>query len=586
MPRNNLGARLLGLCLLALCCSSPLSAQLTPEQRAWLQKHAHGLESVEAGNGFEDLAPLQKMIGNARVVGLGEGTHGTREHFQAKHRLLEYLVTQLGFTIFSIEANMPESYALNDYVLGGDGDVEDLISGMYFWTWNTHEVRDMVEWMRAYNADQSDPKKRVQFTGFDMQTETVALRIVRDYLKAHAGESGKQHLTALSNLKKLDTSRGAGFGVFSGMFPVEVARGKKIKFSGWIKTENLEGGWAGLWWRVDGPTAAFDNMEDRGPRGTEDWKQYAIELDVPEDAEGIVFGLIMPGTGKSWFDGLRIEVDGEEWSNEDFDLDFEAPQLKGLFTRTRPNGSAFGGYRSFFDDEAKVGEQCIRFEGTPPDEDALDPAEAAKVTQAVVDYLDQKKPQLVQATTAKDAEWALQNARVVHQWVGLATAANGSAHRDLCMADNVDWILEQNPEAKVVLWAHNWHVRNEQPWMGAHLRERHGENYINLAFCSSYGQYHAMKQGGGGRGEFPLAQPPKDSFEAYLEADGRPRLLVDLRAAKASDPASGWLKETRPFGGIIGAMEMPNHYHATDLAAGFDLLIYIRDTTPARQLGR
>ncbi len=51
-----------------------------------------------------------------RIVSLGESTHGSREIFQMKHRMLEFLVTEMGFSIFSIEASMPESYAVGDYV--------------------------------------------------------------------------------------------------------------------------------------------------------------------------------------------------------------------------------------------------------------------------------------------------------------------------------------------------------------------------------------------------------------------------------------------------------------------------------------
>ena len=78
------------------------------------------------------MQPLKKIVGDARVVSLGEATHGSREFFQFKHRMLEFLATEKGFTIFSIEANMPEAYRLNDYVLNGKGDPAALIKGMYF----------------------------------------------------------------------------------------------------------------------------------------------------------------------------------------------------------------------------------------------------------------------------------------------------------------------------------------------------------------------------------------------------------------------------------------------------------------------
>src|SRR5262245_19667454 len=113
--------------LLASCCLIGLafaqSAQQNPDKLAvdWIAANAVRLKTPEAGNGFADMQPLKKMIGNARIVSLGEATHGTREFFQLKHRMLEFLASEMGFTIFSIEANMPEAYRLNDYVLKGEG---------------------------------------------------------------------------------------------------------------------------------------------------------------------------------------------------------------------------------------------------------------------------------------------------------------------------------------------------------------------------------------------------------------------------------------------------------------------------------
>ncbi len=74
---------------------------------------------------------LKDVVGDARIVSLGEATHGTREFFRMKHRMLEFLATEMRFSIFSIEANMPEAYRLNDYVLNGVGDPKKLLAGMY-----------------------------------------------------------------------------------------------------------------------------------------------------------------------------------------------------------------------------------------------------------------------------------------------------------------------------------------------------------------------------------------------------------------------------------------------------------------------
>jgi erythromycin esterase len=147
----------------------------------WVAEHAIPLKTVEAGNGFDDMQPLRAVVGDARVVALGEATHGTREFFQLKHRMLEFLVTEMGFTVFAIEATMPEAFDVNEYVLHGVGDPRKVLSGLYFWTWDTEEVLAMIEWMRAYNADPRHVDK-VKFYGFDMQFGARAVETTVEYL--------------------------------------------------------------------------------------------------------------------------------------------------------------------------------------------------------------------------------------------------------------------------------------------------------------------------------------------------------------------------------------------------------------------
>ena len=158
-----------------------ITVSITPEQSMWIRSHSVQLKTPNAGSGFDDLRGLKNMIGDARIVALGEATHGTREFFQMKHRVTEYFASEMGFTMFAIEANMPEAYRINDYVLGGNGDPKELLKGMYFWTWNTQEVLDMIEWMRTFNQT---GKGKIQFLGFDMQTPDVALKIVSDYVRS------------------------------------------------------------------------------------------------------------------------------------------------------------------------------------------------------------------------------------------------------------------------------------------------------------------------------------------------------------------------------------------------------------------
>lgn len=147
----------------------------------WVKRFAVPFATDQPGTGFADLAPLGSIVGDARIVSLGEATHGTREFFTMKHRMLEYLVENMGFTVFAIEAALPEADAVNDYVLHGTGNPAQALAGMYFWTWNTQEVLDMIEWMRAYNLRRGS-RPPVQFRGFDVQYSRGAIDRINAYL--------------------------------------------------------------------------------------------------------------------------------------------------------------------------------------------------------------------------------------------------------------------------------------------------------------------------------------------------------------------------------------------------------------------
>lgn len=84
----------------------------------WLRARAMSLD---------DLTPLRIALNGVRVVGLGEATHGSREFFLIRHRLLEFLVEELGFTTLAVEAGASASRAVDDYVQGGSGDPVDAV---------------------------------------------------------------------------------------------------------------------------------------------------------------------------------------------------------------------------------------------------------------------------------------------------------------------------------------------------------------------------------------------------------------------------------------------------------------------------
>lgn len=164
--------------------------------RDWLSASAIRVATADPAHDLDDLAGLERIVGKAHIVGLGEATHGTREFFQLKHRVVRYLVERMGFTVFAIEANLPECRAINDYVLRGVGDPREALNGIYFWVWNTEEVLELIEWLRAWNADPRH-KRKVHFVGIDMQFAKVAAASVASYVMRVAPEEAERLLAGL-----------------------------------------------------------------------------------------------------------------------------------------------------------------------------------------------------------------------------------------------------------------------------------------------------------------------------------------------------------------------------------------------------
>jgi len=155
-----------------------------PEEVAsWLRENAISFDTASARSGCEDLQPLLRVVGDARVVALGEASHGNSEFFTMKHRLVECLVTEKGFNVFAMEAPWAESNRVNEYIQTGEGNPGRLLAGLHYWVWNTDEVLDLILWLREYNQQRGE-RPAVSFRGFDMQMPHLAYENLLAYLTA------------------------------------------------------------------------------------------------------------------------------------------------------------------------------------------------------------------------------------------------------------------------------------------------------------------------------------------------------------------------------------------------------------------
>ncbi len=575
-------------CALGAAAPAPNRAGAEPSRTAsersdleqWIRANAIPLRTVQPGHGFGDMEPLAKIIGNARIVALGEATHGSSEIFQLKHRMVEFLATRMGFTILAMEVDMPDGYRVNDYILNGKGDSAELLDGLF----HTNEILAMIHWMREVNQS---GRGKIEFAGFDMTKPQRSKQIVRNFVFRYDPD----YLAMVRDAPgSIDPPRHTVFVTETGSFLVKDAAGKTLRFSASIKTRDVTD-YAGLWWRVDGMQGgkidriAFQDLGGGAPRGTTPWKRYALEVAVPAEAQNIDFGITLAGGGTAWFDGLRVEVDGQPYVKaQGFGLIRDLARIRKGHFRTPQ-----AGYTATFDTRESSGApgptlELRRTEPIPPMPVAT---RGAETWREIVAHMESSRAQyLSRGAPTKDMEWAIQNARVVLQYMDIKQP--GNIGREHAMAENVKWILDQNPGTKIVLWAHNGHVGTEDeagyPKMGQELRATYGDQMVVFGTAFNQGSFEAFDDTSGQLRNFTVPPAASDSFEGKLAATGIPIFALDLGHRPSRGPAARWLKSphvTRNIGSLYSE-ERPQRYSTTLVPQKkFDAILFVDRTTAA-----
>ena len=92
----------------------------------WVADHAITADSLDPRAPLDDLEPLGEVIGDARVVGIGESAHYVREFYLLRHRLLRFLVERCGFTVYAPEAPFTQAQTIDAWIQGGQGTVQEV----------------------------------------------------------------------------------------------------------------------------------------------------------------------------------------------------------------------------------------------------------------------------------------------------------------------------------------------------------------------------------------------------------------------------------------------------------------------------
>ncbi|MGY4868815.1 erythromycin esterase family protein [Mycolicibacterium elephantis] len=144
--------------------------------------------AVRAPGGLPPTEALEEIVGDARVVLIGESSHGTHEFYEARAEITKWLLEKKGFCAVAAEADWPDAYRVNRYVrgLGDDNSAEEALRGFErfpAWMWRNVVVRDFVDWLHAHNQRRrSDGDRQAGFYGLDLYSLHRSMQEVIAYL--------------------------------------------------------------------------------------------------------------------------------------------------------------------------------------------------------------------------------------------------------------------------------------------------------------------------------------------------------------------------------------------------------------------
>ncbi|MBD3676168.1 MAG: protein-L-isoaspartate(D-aspartate) O-methyltransferase [Planctomycetaceae bacterium] len=141
-----------------------------------------------------DFGPLLERIGDARLVLIGEATHGTSEFYRFRAEITKALIEQKDFQFVAVEADWPDAYRIHDFVthkLRDEPRYWEAFARFPTWMWRNQEVLDFIHWLRDFNLEHRQPNQRVGFYGLDLYSLFTSIDAVLNYLDGVDPETAK-----------------------------------------------------------------------------------------------------------------------------------------------------------------------------------------------------------------------------------------------------------------------------------------------------------------------------------------------------------------------------------------------------------
>lgn len=143
-------------------------------------QNSEPFQSLEEAN----LDGLMERIGEAKVVLIGEASHGTSEFYAMRARITQRLIEEKGFTVVAAEADWPDAAQIDRYVRHRDASPSEWTAFSRFptWMWRNTETRDFIDWLHEYNKTLG-AAQRTGFYGLDMYSLFTSINAVVEYLE-------------------------------------------------------------------------------------------------------------------------------------------------------------------------------------------------------------------------------------------------------------------------------------------------------------------------------------------------------------------------------------------------------------------
>lgn len=526
----------------------------------WIKVTAHPLNTVVAESGFADLQPFKNMIGNARVVSMGEATHGTREIFQMKHRMLEFLVKEMGFTTIGVEASFVECLRVNDFVLNGKGTAASALNNTHYFVCGTEEMMALVAWMRRYNLDPST-KRKVSFYGFDIYRPVPSVSRTLDFLR------------------EADPKLAAPFEGLLETLPKEITEKELLESSDDVWRANRKS--------LKALVAVFDSkksvlIRSLGEDGYEDAKRCAV---VSQQAFEFYNSY---RNSPSWFISQQNSSASRLYWGE---FDQSASFLRNLVpslpvdvardvTELLGRVGLFIGFTLDYKTKYTAAQRSHM-------------KELSRRILAASDRILEVAPNKMIATKAlQDLEalfpfmekYAVRESNVLSPFIC----------RDRQMTENALWILgREGRGSRMMTWAHNVHVEKSRGpvTFGGGLTAKLKEQHFVVGFAVNRGSLQSVTFAGSaeavfgtGLKGFYFGPSPKGSLDDTLALSGIANFYLDVRDAKDS-VVETWLDSPIPSRSVGARFDprvaAPGFLHNLAPRKSFDAIIYLHDTTRA-----